>query len=257
MVGAVLGEVPEGLLHQHQVEGGAADGGHRRVGQRPGVGGVEQPAARGGDVVQHRGARAAVPRVEDADVVPADPVPLARAHRHEVHGGVRGDPHPAGLDDLRRAEHVERRVADPGPEQQERRRAVVGVPVGDQHVPQPGEVEAETLHGARGLRAAVEQQPAVDQRGGLPAHPPGRPLHGARRAAAERVGPAVGRPGAERHHVQPGAVGAGHRWNTTGTSNAARRAARRSARSSALPARASTSSDIVARPRSHSREVVR
>ena len=107
-------------------------------------------------------------RGEHPDVVPADAVPLTGGDRDEPHGRVGGDPHPGLLHDLGRAEHVEGLLGDPGPEQQERRRAVVRVGVGEQHVPQPGEVEPGPLRRGRRLGAAVQEQGAVEQRRRLP-----------------------------------------------------------------------------------------
>ena len=115
------------------------------------------------------------------------------------------------------------------------------------------EAMGRALSGVRRLGSAVEQQHVVDQRGGLPAQPAGDALGGARRAGAERVGPAVGRAGAEDadvHHAEPA------RSKLTGASNAARRAARRNARSSGRPASPITSSDTSDRPRSHAIDVV-
>ena len=248
VVGAVPDVVAERLLEQQHVEAGVA---HRVDGllrQRAGVGGVEQPPAGPRDVVEHARPRLAVGRGVHPDVVLPEAVALACPHRHEPHGRVRRDPHPGLLDDLRRPEHVERRLGDPGAEQQERRRAVVRVGVGEQHVAQPGEVQACALRRLRGGGAAVQQQHAVEQRRRLAAQQPGRPGRGAGGAAAVRVGPAVGRAGAEQREV--------HVSNSATASNAARRDARRSARSSAVPASATTRKDSTARPRSHGSEVV-
>ena len=176
VVGAVVGLVAEGLLHQHHVVGRVPhrlDGG---VGQRPGVGGVEQAAPAGADVEEH--GAVAVAGLEDADVVAADAQPVPGGDLDEADRGVGGEPHPGLLDDRRRPDHVERLVVggDPGAEQQERRGAVVGVGVRDQHVPEPGEVDPGPLRRVRGLGAAVEQQDVVDEGGGLAASPPARPL---------------------------------------------------------------------------------
>ena len=156
-----VGVVAEGLLEQHHVE--------RRARAPP----RRSPRA----AARCRWRRAAARRVRSrrrarrrrrspcraastrtsyaAEAVPVDPAATAT----EAHRRVGRDPHPGLLDDVGRAEHVERLAsATQRPEQQERRRAVVGVRVGEQHVPQPGQVEPGALGGVRRLRAAVQQQ---------------------------------------------------------------------------------------------------
>ncbi len=109
-------------------------------------------------------------RGEHADVVLPDTQPLPGRDRDEAHRRVGRHPHPARLDDLRWTEYVERLVADPRAEEQERRGAVVGVLVRDQDVAQPAEVDARTFCRARCLRAAVEQEATVDEGRGLAPH---------------------------------------------------------------------------------------
>ncbi len=254
VVGAVGGQVTERLLEQHHVVRRVTGRGHGRLRQRTGVGGVEQPAARTGHVVQHARPLGAVPRGEHSHVVVPDPEPVPGRDGAEPDRGVRGDPHPGLGDHLGGTDHVQRRplvVDHPRPEQQEGGRAVVRVRVGQQHVPQPGEVQPGTLRGVRGLRTAVEQQRPVEQRGGLRAQRAGATELSARRAAAVRVGPAVGGAAAEQGEVHSALV------NTATASKAARRDARRRARSSAVPASSSTSPDRTERPRSHGSDVVR
>ena len=192
MPGAVIEDVAEGLLEQYEVEGRVAEGVDRPLGERAGVGGVEQPVAvRTRDVVEDRGDL--VVGLQRTDPVAAAEQRGARSRLDQGDRPARGQPGPAGLEHGRGPDDGERLLgADPVPPQQRERRAVVGMGVRHQHGVHPGQGD-----GAGHRRGEVEQEGVVDEDRRLPPELAAHAGVGARGARAPGVGPAVGGPRAE------------------------------------------------------------
>ena len=103
----------------------------------------------------------------------------------------------AGVEHRRRADDLQRCVRDPAAIEQHRRVEVVRMGVGHQHSAHPREAATGPDSLPQRLRPAVQQEHVVHEGAALAADLPRATGHRAGRAFAERVGPAVGRSGAE------------------------------------------------------------
>ena len=254
MAGAVVGDGPEGLVEQHEVVRGPGSRVERRGRQWAGVGRVQQPSpVRAGDVVrQGLGGHGVRRRVRLA-------VDVGRGKRAHAVAGYLGLGARTQLDELDavrepgagraapvgepgerggRSQQLQRFSAPrPRAGQQCGRVGVVPVAVREQHRPDRREPDAGPVRLSRYVWSAVDEHGAVQQGCGVGTHPARLgPGPGAGRAAAPRVRPPVGRPGAQQQHLHQvsgfgGSAGGGLSEKLTGTSKAARRVARRSASS--------------------------
>lgn len=192
----------EGLLQQHDVERDALEQveGPRRP--RSGVGGVQDAVPSVVDQVEHGLAERMVLGAQHRHGVAVHGDAVAGADRGQYDRGlVGGQPVGAHVDHRRRPDHLEWPGIGPASMQEEGRREVIAVRMGDQHGGDRSQVGAEALRIRLDGRPGVQQQASVHQGAGrrvqftAPAQVVARP------APAEGVGPAIGRARAQQEDV--------------------------------------------------------